>query len=152
MQVNTYLADSIERTEYESQYDDCAKMHTASIPVLARILQQTVEELRDSSLDDIEKCIEGSSQVQLSTNDSYEDTKEKIEGNNIESTIVHEGTVRYDIRFYVALPKESVRIKIILNVELQKEYRKKYFLVIRGIFYCARMLSEQKGTDLKMVK
>lgn len=26
MQINTYLADSIERTEFESRYDDCAKM------------------------------------------------------------------------------------------------------------------------------
>lgn len=95
MQVNTYLADSIERTEYESRYDDYAKMLTASIPVLARILQQTVEELRDNSLEDIEKCIEGPPQVQLSANDNSEDTKEKIEENNTESTIVHEGTVRY---------------------------------------------------------
>lgn len=148
MQVNTYLADSIERTEYESQYDDCAKTLTASIPVLARILKQTVEELRDNSLADIENCIEGSPQVQLCTSDNQEEnTKEKITGNNTESTIVHEGTVRYDIRFYVILPKRKVRIKIILNVELQKQYRKKYYLVTRGIFYCARMLSEQKGTE-----
>ena len=47
MQANTYLADSIKKTEYQSRYDDCVKTLTASIPILARIIKHTVKELKD---------------------------------------------------------------------------------------------------------
>jgi hypothetical protein len=65
----------------------------------------------------------------------------------VESTIVGEGTVQFDIKFYVIVPGNMERIKMIINVELQKKYRKKYHLVTRGVFSCARMLSEQKHSE-----
>lgn len=168
MQLNTYLADSIEKTEYHSRYDDCAKALTASIPILSRILKHTVKELKDYPLDVIESCIEGLPKITLiadkhmkdTKEDCYESTqkknarssclgstKEKISGSNTENTIVGEGTVKFDIKFYVILPEAKQRVKIIINLELQKKYREKYHLVTRGILYCARMLSEQKGTE-----
>ena len=94
MQVNTYLADSIERTEYESQYDDCAKTLVASIPVLSRILKQTIKELKDYPLDVIEACIEGTPKITFTAEKNKKYTKdkktksckEKISGSNVEST------------------------------------------------------------------
>jgi len=59
-----------------------------------------------------------------------------------------EGTITYDIRFYAVTPTKN-RIKLILNVEAQKEFDTGYDLVTRGIFYCARMISAQKGTEFK---
>ena len=75
MQRNTYLADCIDSTEYESRYDHQAKVLTANRQVLARIVKNTVEGF--------------------------------------------------------------------------EEYHLKYHLVTRGVFYCARMLSEQADTEFE---
>ena len=147
MQKSTHLAESVEKTEYESQYDDCAKELVADIQVLARILQNVVEELKECDLQTIEDCIEGTPDISKIDVSLPEKRTEKIIGSNTESIIIHEGTVRFDIRFYIVLPGFEERIKIIINVEIQKKYRLKYHLVTRGIFYCARMLSEQLNSE-----
>ena len=54
--------------------------------------------------------------------------------------------VTYDIRFYVLLPKGE-RIKLILNVEVQKDFYPGYDLVTRAVFYCTRMISAQLNTE-----
>ena len=58
-----------------------------------------------------------------------------------------EGELYYDIRFSVYYARQKQRIKLIINVEAQKEFRPGYSLITRGIFYGARMLSSQKGTE-----
>lgn len=58
-----------------------------------------------------------------------------------------EGELYYDIRFSVYYARQKQRIKLIINVEAQKEFRPGYSLITRGIFYGARMLSAQKGTE-----
>ena len=65
---------------------------------------------------------------------------------NNESTIPKEGTVTFDVRFHMVTP-EQVRIKIILNIELQKNYYESYHFEPRAVFYCARMISEQLGKE-----
>ena len=71
---------------------------------------------------------------------------EAIEGMNTESAIPGEGKVTYDIRFYVLTPDEK-HVKIIMNLEAQLKFNPGYDLVTRGVFYCARMLSAQYGTE-----
>ena len=56
------------------------------------------------------------------------------------------GKVTYDIRFYVLTPDEK-HVKIIMNLEAQLKFNPGYDLVTRGVFYCARMLSAQYGTE-----
>lgn len=63
-----------------------------------------------------------------------------------ESKIPNEGEVYYDIRFHAVTPDKN-RVKIFLNIEAQKTFYVGYHLVPRGIFYCARMLSEQLDTE-----
>ena len=104
MQKSTHLAESVEKTEYESQYDDCAKELVADIQVLARILQNVVEELKECDLQTIEDCIEGTPDISKIDVSLPEKRTEKIIGSNTESIIIHEGTVRFDIRFYIVLP------------------------------------------------
>ncbi|OUP84952.1 hypothetical protein B5F07_06840 [Lachnoclostridium sp. An169] len=41
------------------------------------------------------------------------------------------------------------QIKLIINVEAQKDFHPGYSLMTRGIFYGARMISAQKGTEFK---
>ncbi|MDY2818937.1 MAG: hypothetical protein SOT36_01915 [Hominisplanchenecus sp.] len=63
-----------------------------------------------------------------------------------------EGAVYYDIRFYALAPARTGRIRLILNVEAQKSFRPGYEIVTRGIFYGARMISAQLGTEFEHSK
>ena len=54
--------------------------------------------------------------------------------------------ITYDIRFAAETPDES-RIKLMMNVEAQRNYYPGYDLVARAIFYCARLLSAQLDTE-----
>lgn len=147
MRQNTHLADSIDTTEYESQYDECAKELVSDKQVLARIMKGVVTEFKDYDISVIEQCIEGQPEVSNVSVYPGKSGRQKITGTNVESKIRGEGELRYDIRFYAVTPEKKERIKIILNVELQKKYRVGYDLVTRGIVYCARMLSQQKDTE-----
>ena len=42
---------------------------------------------------------------------------------------------------------DEKRVKIIMNLEAQLKFNPGYDLVTRGVFYCARMLSAQYGTE-----
>ncbi len=80
----------------------------------------------------------------------------RITGDNTEDKIPNEGRITYDIKFAVYIPGGE-RIKLIINVEAQKEFNAGYDLVTRGVFYGARMISAQKdrefiGDDYDSVK
>jgi predicted transposase/invertase (TIGR01784 family) len=63
---------------------------------------------------------------------------------------MREGKIYYDIRFYVYLPNTADRVKLIIDVEAQNKVRDLgYDIITRGVYYCARMLSEQKGTEFE---
>lgn len=70
-----------------------------------------------------------------------------IEGLSNEDKVPDEGSVFYDIRFYALLPAGRQRIRIIMNVEAQRSFYPGYEIVTRGIYYAARMLSAQLGTE-----
>lgn len=57
-----------------------------------------------------------------------------------------EGAITYDICFYAMVPGGE-HIKLIINVEAQKSFYPGYDLVTRAVFYCARLLSAQCGTE-----
>ena len=79
-----------------------------------------------------------------------------IMGMPTESKVIKEGLVTYDVRFFARNPKASKRkvckkisIRLLVDVELQKDMPTKYDLVTRGILYGGRMLSEQMGREVK---
>ena len=45
------------------------------------------------------------------------------------------------------MPGNGERIRLIINVEAQKDYYPGYQIPTRGVFYCARMISSQVGTE-----
>ena len=143
---NTYLADVIDETEYRSRYDDGAKHLVANRPVLARIIKATTKEFADYEVDEIEDCIEGEPQVSQVNVYPEKVKSQKITGQPTESKIPNEGKVTFDIRL-TAVTRNKERIKIMLNVEVQKKYHVGYHFVPRGVFYCARMISEQLNTE-----
>ena len=74
---------------------------------------------------------------------------DKIAGENTEDSSISEGTLYYDIRFSVRLGEKEY-IKILFDVEAQKDYMPGYHIVTRGIVYGARMISSQIGREFDL--
>ena len=89
--------------------------------------------------------IEGSPDVSSIPVDPGMTNSPVIHGIGTEGNIPYEGAVYFDIRFMAGLPKKETGI--IVNLEAQKEMRRGYSIVTRGIFYGARMISAQMGTE-----
>lgn len=142
----THLSHSIEGTEYAAKYDEAAKKLVADKQVLARIVKGTINEFKDYTIDEIIAGIE--KEPEIATKEMYPGKQYKrktpgsIHGMNTESAIPGEGKVTYDIYFYV-MTREKESVKIIINIELQREYYVGYHFGARGVFYCSRMISEQ---------
>ena len=64
-----------------------------------------------------------------------------------EDKVPDEGSIYYDIRFYVYAPVDREKIRMIINVEAQNSFYPGYDIVTRGIFYVSRMISAQLGTE-----
>lgn len=134
--------------------DKCVKRLLSDKQVLARILKRVTVEFKDEDLPAIMKSIEGKPQIETVpvspglTNLPPEATH--LLGDNRESNISSEGTHYFDIKFTAKIPDNKYvdfGIRIIVNVESQDDYYPGYDLVSRGIFYGARLLSSQSGTE-----
>ena len=163
MNNKSYLTRSIENADDKAQYDAYAKKIVSDKTILSWIAKYAVKELKDYSISEIMACIEGEPEVAFVPVDPGAEVKgreglvadankrdanrtEAIIGLPTEDKVPGEGSVTYDIRFYLRLPSKD-RIKIIVNVEIQKNFYPGYDLVTRALFYCARMLSAQLDTE-----
>ena len=149
----------------EAQYDEHVKRILCNRYVLAWILKNTTEEFSDIPINQIaEECISEDmsiSKVRVMSGQTNEDIveenignisgrnkkPERIIGSNTEDKVPGEGVVSYDIRFSAYAPEKDEAAKILLNLEAQKTFYKKYALVTRGSFYGARMISAQMDTE-----
>lgn len=144
MNRKTHLANTLSVAQMKAQYDSEAKKIVADKRILSRIIKEAVEEMKTCDLEEIAEAIE---KVEISKVPICPGRKpQAITGMQTEDKVPNEGEVTFDIRFYVITPKGE-RIKLILNVEIQKDYYPRYDLVTRGVFYCARMLSAQLDTE-----
>ncbi len=144
-QRKSYLSNVLDVAGHKARYDAEVKKILSDKTILAWILKFTVREFEDSGIEEIRDSIEGEPEV--STVPVYPGMRrENITGLATEDKVPNEGEVTYDIRFYAITPGGS-RIKLLINVEAQKEYYPGYDLVTRAIFYCARMLSAQMDTE-----
>ncbi len=73
------------------------------------------------------------------------DGNERIQGINTVDKTQREGTTIYDIIFQAKVPETGAMIGLIINVEIQNDEKLLYYVVTRGLYYCARMLSAQKN-------
>ncbi len=158
MERTTYLFHAIDSAKNKIQYDTEVKRVLSDKSILAWILKYTVTELQSFTIPEIITCIEGEPEIMTvpiypgSTPLSLDSSSPSaINGAKNEDAVPNEGKIAYDIRFYVILPSQKTssgkRIKLILNIEAQKNYYPGYDLVTRAIFYCARMLSAQLDTE-----
>lgn len=121
---------------------------------LAWILKECTTEFRGMKIKDIIPYIEDPLVGVVPVEPGL--TNLVIMGMPTESKVIREGLVTYDVRFFARNPKASKRkackkisIRLLVDVELQKDVPTKYDLVTRGILYGGRMLSEQMGREVK---
>lgn len=151
MERQTDLAEAIDVVADKAQYDRCAKKLLAFKAIDAWILKTCVKEFYPYSVEYItEHCLSG--EVEISEHAVHQDQlnrskrvngDEQVAKMNSESSSVNEGTVYYDVRFTAIAPTNGEIIKLIINLEIQTNDKPGYELVTRGIYYCARMISEQ---------
>lgn len=118
---------------------------------LAHILQGAVEKFFELDTEKIINLIEGDvrvSEVSLDpgeTNKFMNPSEGRIRGASVESVEPDEGTIYYDIVFYVRM-KDGIS-QIIINIEAQKNSSPGYPLMNRSLYYTCRLISSQKGRD-----
>ena len=75
-----------------------------------------------------------------------DETGAMLRGMNTAQTSPTEGDTYFDIYFNAVVPGTGEVIQLIVNVEAQADYYPGYPLPKRGIYYCSRMISAQRGT------
>lgn len=122
MKRQTSLANSIDVTNLQAQYDEACKKLLSNEQILAWILKTTVKEFETCSIEDIaQKYIEGTPEVSKVLVNPGE-TNVNITGLNNEDSVFREGKITYDIRFQAVYPKSGKYIKLFINVEAQKNF------------------------------
>ena len=147
--MKTEFAKDIERAGELIQYDIQCKRVLSNKVILAWIMRETIDAYADMTVDEIVQCIAETPQVEAVHVEPGHYTSEKIECLNTEDKDEDEGIILYDIRFVAYVPKDQQKIKILLNVEAQKDFYPKYPIPSRGVYYGARMVSSQNGVEFK---
>ena len=159
----TSLATTIDAASTKARYDAVAKKLVSHKVILAQILRECVDEFRNAPVSTImQECFVGEPLVntvpvdQDSPSTSHPSTTEegsetlesdsRIVGGNTEDASASEGVIKYDIRFTVKVPGKFDLIHLIINIEIQVVAKPGYAVERRGIYYCARLISAQKGT------
>lgn len=149
--MNTETKNAILITDKDAQYDESAKRLLGQKSILAHILVKTVDEFMGMNPKDVISYIEGEPFINTVpvepglTNTVVEKEGQRVVGFNSENQELHEGTIRFDIIFYVRM-RDGLS-QIIVNVEAQKDEPEKYEILNRAIFYVSRMISSQKEKD-----
>lgn len=144
------FARNLDLAQAKIQYDEQCKKVLGDKNVLSWILQRTVREYAGMNREEIMKCIEGEPEIGSRRVNPGETNASQITGMANEDKVNKEGTIFYDIRFFAWIPKSREKIRLIINVEAQKKYHTGYSLTTRGVFYGARMISAQLGTEFEI--
>lgn len=149
--MENIIERTIKSTNLNAQYDACAKQLLSNKIILAHILKGTVEEFKKMKPTDIIPLIEGEpyvSEVPVTpgeTNQIMKKSGNKIIGNNAENVELGEGTIYFDILFYVKM--QDGLSQMLINIEAQKSATPGYHIKNRAIYYTSRMVSSQKERD-----
>ena len=154
MKRPTNLAETIDAVADKPQLDSRAKKLLAFKAIDAWILKCCVKEFSSYDAKYIcEHCLTGEPEVsEHAVHSDQLDRGERISGDgmltmmNSESNSINEGTVYYDVRFNAVVPDSGESVTLIINLEVQTVDKPGYELVTRGMYYCARMISEQYGS------
>lgn len=142
--MDTKLKRDLRNADGNAQYDQHAKNVLSNKKILAHILHRVVHELSDLTIEKIEQCIDGNVSV------GETELMPNIVGLQQEDRVVGEDVVYFDLQFVVI--RDDKQLKILFDVEAQKNYYPGYHIVTRGILYCSRMLSAQVATEFQIPK
>ena len=143
------LSEALHYTDKKATFDTNAKRILANKQVLARILKKAVSEFKELSFPEVMSCIEDEPQISTVLVHPGMTSLSSITGMANEDKIPGEGNVFFDIRFYARVPYRNDTVKIIINIEAQKNFHPGYHLETRGVFYCARLISAQLNTEFE---
>ena len=148
MQKETIIARELTSYSMIERFDTACCRLLANKPILAWLLRDTVKDYQSCSIEEIMDCLEGTPQIRTVSVDQDVKKQEtgKIIGANTADKSVTEGVILYDILFTSRLPKTNETCQIIVNVENQNQWKPGYPLLKRAVYYCSRLLSQQKGT------
>ncbi|MDO5296088.1 MAG: hypothetical protein Q4F00_05500 [bacterium] len=146
MEIKNSLAASIDITQKTMPYDASCKRILAERYILANIMRSCLREFQELPVGTIAaECIH--EHPLLSTVPiAPDETGAFLQGLDKAQTSPTEGSVYFDIYFSAGVPDSDDDVQLIINIESQNNYYPGYPLVKRGIYYCARILSAQKGT------
>lgn len=148
--METSISHKINITAQKAAYDTYVKKLLSEKIILAHILASVVTEFNGMTPEDIIPLIEGQPDIENVSIIPGETSMPSIIGDNTEDIVPNEGKVTFDIRFSVRIPGQNGIVKIIIDIEAQKRFYPGYDLVTRGIFYAARLLSSQLGTEFTL--
>ena len=147
--MNTEITNAVNAANDRAQYDERAKRLLGHKSILAHILVDTVEEFKGMNPKNVVKYIEGEPMIGVVPTEpgltNVIGDGKRLVGMNTENTEINEGTINFDIVFYVRM-KDGLS-QIIVNVEAQKDVPTEYHILNRSIFYACRLVSSQKERD-----
>ncbi len=147
--MNAEITNAVNAANDRAQYDESAKRLLGHKSILAHILVDTVEEFKGMDPKDVVKYIEGEPKIGVVPTEpgltNANAHGKRLVGMNTENTEINEGTINFDIVFYVRM-KDGIA-QIIVNVEAQKDMPTEYHILNRAIFYACRLVSSQKERD-----
>lgn len=147
MKTQTTMASDLDTWQEERKLDEACCRLVANKVILARLLQEVIQEYHDCSVAELEqKYLEGEPSILSSSVDQDVPDPGRIKGETTVDKSQTEGTIMYDILFSTYSPRRKQDSQVIINVESQNQWDPGYSLMKRAAYYAARMLSRQKGT------
>lgn len=139
------LPEEVDTKRVVKPYDAAAKQLLACRPILAFVLKNTIEELADCTVEEIaNELIDG----EVRTSDTPVHVRgvrsPLAVGMRNEDDSLDEGTIFYDMLLRVKLPDGDGSLGVIVNLE-PHSYETDYPVLKRALYYCARLLSAQRG-------
>lgn len=144
----------------QARYDISCKRLLSVKSILARILGCLLAEYRGCPFDEIAAhCIEGSPLIGVATASGKPvGGVARVRGMRTEDVDLTAGAVIYDMAFRALVPPlepeggrgrngPREQPELIVDVEAQDDFHPGYPLTKRALYYCARLLSDQRGTE-----
>lgn len=147
MEQNTIFYEALETAGLKAQYDGHVKKLLSFRQVISQILTRTLTEYEDCTPQEVARWIEPETVPDPEEKQECSESEEDfMVGRSEVSAEPGEGSTIYDLRFQIQAPEpEGRRSELLVNLEAQKKFWMQYRIVTRGIFYAAKMLTEQYG-------
>lgn len=147
MERNTIFYEALETAGLKAQYDGHVKKLLSFRQVISQILTKTLMEYEGCTPQEAAQWIAPEGILGPEEKERRSEAEEDfMVGKSEVSEEPGEGSTIYDLRFQIQTPEpEGRRSELLVNLEAQKEFWMQYRIVTRGIFYEAKMLTEQYG-------